>query len=106
MDAATGRVQGTTPVNGAEDLALGGGHLWAVSVRRAGTGLRYALLEIDPRTMRIVKQAPLDGPVGNISVGNGALWMGRDFGRVDLLRVDPVTLQERVFARDLDTTQP
>jgi outer membrane protein assembly factor BamB len=107
LDAATGRVEAKIPVeDAAAQLAVGGGRVWMVSFRETSAGEAYELLEIDPRTERIVKQATLDGPVGNISFGSGALWMGRDVPTVSVIRIDPITLRARVFATKLDTAQP
>jgi hypothetical protein len=107
LDAATGRVEAKIPVeDAAAQLAVGGGRVWMVSFRETSAGEAYELLEIDPRTERVVKQATLDGPVGNISFGSGALWMGRDVPTVSVIRIDPITLRARVFATKLDTAQP
>jgi hypothetical protein len=107
LDAVTGRVQAELQVkDAAAELTVGGGYVWMVSFRETTTGEVYELLKIDPRTARIVKHARLDGPVGNISFGSGALWMGRASPSVSVIRVNPITLQARVFAKNLDTAQP
>jgi hypothetical protein len=107
LDAVTGRVQAKIPVkDAAAELAVGGGYVWMVSFRETAASEVYELFKIDPRTARIVKQTKLAGPVGNISFGSGALWMGRAFPNVSVIRVDPATLQARVFAKNLETAQP
>ena len=107
LDAVTGRVQAKIPVkDAAAELTVGAGYVWMVSFRETTTGEVYELLKIDPRTAHIVKQAKLDGPVGNISFGNGALWVGRASANVSVIRVNPISLRARLFAKNLDTAQP
>ena len=102
LDAATGRVEAKVPVLGhGAELTLGGGFLWAVSLRSGKAGESYELFKVDPGTARVVKHANLAGPVGAISFGSDALWMGRASPTVGLVRIDPRTLTERLFAKNL-----
>jgi hypothetical protein len=73
-----------------------------ISYRPTKNGERYQLLEIEPRSARPLRQTELAGPVGPISFGSGALWMGRATPTVGLVRIDPATLRQRLFADDLD----
>lgn len=102
LNAASGRVEAKTPIRGsAAELAIGGGYVWIISFRESKTGERYELSKIDPRTARVVKQASLAGPVGGISFGSGALWLGRAIPSVSVVRIDPTTLREHMFAQNL-----
>jgi hypothetical protein len=107
LNALTGQVQARIPVrDAAAELAVGGGYVWMVSFRETTTGEVYVLSKVDPRTARIVKQTKIGGPVGNISFGSGALWTGRAAPTVTVIRIDPITLKARVFAKNLETAQP
>ena len=102
LDAATGPVEAKVPVIGlGAELAIGGGFLWVVSLRSGKSGESYELFKVDPGTARVVKHAKLAGPVGAISFGSDALWMGRARPTVGLIRIDPRTLAERLFAKNL-----
>jgi hypothetical protein len=77
-----------------------------LSFRETSAEEVYELFKVDPRTEQIVEQARLNGPVGNISFGSGALWAGRATPTVCVIRIDPFTLHARVFATNLETAQP
>jgi hypothetical protein len=107
LDAVSGRVEAKIPVkDAAAQLTVGGGFVWMVSFRETTTGEVYELLKIDPPTAHVVERTKLDAPVGNISFGNGALWMGRASPNVSVIRVNPISLHARLFAKNLDTAQP
>jgi outer membrane protein assembly factor BamB len=102
LDAAGGQVEAKTPIRGAAaELAIGGGYVWVVSFRETKNGELYKLFKIDPRTARVVRQARLAGPVGSISFGSGALWLGRALPSVSVMRIDPASLRTRLFAKNL-----
>jgi outer membrane protein assembly factor BamB len=104
LDPGTGQVQARIRIaSAAATLAVGGGRVWMIAYRETRTGERYELLEIDPADDRVLATAPLQGPVGGIAFGDGALWIGQPSANVGLLRVDPATLKERVFASKLET---
>jgi hypothetical protein len=63
-------------------------------------------MKIDPRHERVIARAPLQGPVGGMSFGDGALWIGQPAAFVNLLRVDPATLKAKLFATNLETAVP
>ena len=107
LNAVTGQVQATVPVeDAAAQLAVGGGYVWLLSFREIRAGEVYELFKVDPRAEHIVEQAKIDGPVGNISFGSGALRAGRATPTVSVIRIDPITLHARVFATNLETAQP
>jgi len=107
LDPRTGHVQSTIRIaSAAATLAVGGGRVWMIALTDPSAGGRYALLAIDPSRERVVGRAPLQGPVGGMSFGDGALWIGRPSAAVDLLRVDPVTLKAMLFATKLETAVP
>jgi len=102
LDAGNGRVQARIPIVGAAaELTIGGGYVWLISFRETKGQETYELLKIDPRAARVVRRAKLAGPVGGISFGSGALWMGRAVPSVSVTRIDPSTLQGRLFANNL-----
>ncbi len=103
IDRASGRVETNIRIRGAAaELAIGGGYLWMISLRETkAAGLRYELLKIDERAARVVRRAKIPGPVGPISFGNRYLWMGRATPTVSVIRIDPKTLKERLFAKNL-----
>ena len=107
LDPRTGRVQARIRIpSAAATLAIGGGRVWMIAFRETSAGERYELVAIDPAHDRVVARAPLQGPVGGMAFGDGALWIGQPSTYVGLLRVDPTTLKERVFATKLDTAVP
>jgi len=109
VDAANGAVVARCPLrSAATTLAVGGGYLWALALRGTA-GRRYVLQKLEPRRMRVVGGRVLRAPLGGLSYGQEALWIGRATPRpgggsadVELLRVDPRTLLVRVAARNLD----
>jgi hypothetical protein len=103
LDPGRGSVEAKIPLaNAATELAIGGGRVWAATLHETHGAGSYRLVEIDPRPGRIVATAAIDGPVGSIAYGSGALWLGRDTTSVSLLRIDPRTLRQRLFATRLD----
>ena len=102
IGARSGRVEAKIPIRGAAvELTIGGGYLWMISYREAKTGESYELFKIDARAASVIRQARLAGPVGPISFGSGALWMGRATATVSVIRIDPKTLNQRLFAKNL-----
>jgi hypothetical protein len=102
LDAKSGHVEAKTPIKSSSaQLAVGGGYIWMVSFRETKAGERYTLYKINPRSARAVKQARLIGPVGNISYGSSALWAGRAQPNVNVMRINPTTLQAHVLAKNL-----
>jgi hypothetical protein len=102
IDAVSGRVDVKIPIRGAAaELAIGGGYVWMISFRATKTGESYELFKIDTHATRVVRHLRLAGPVGAISFGNGALWMGRATPTVSVIRIDPRTLQKQLFAKNL-----
>jgi hypothetical protein len=77
-----------------------------IAFRETPAGEHYELIEIDPGHEHVVAYAPLQGPVGGMSFGDGALWIGQPSAYVGLLRVDPATLKARLFATRLETAVP
>lgn len=107
LDAATGHTQAVVPLESdGAFLTLGDGRIWVASFHEAAGSERYELLELDPEHDRVVARASLDGPVGAIAYGNGALWIAQAGASVTLLRVDPRSLKARSFATGLDTVVP
>jgi hypothetical protein len=107
LDPRTGHVQARIRIaSAAATLAVGGGRVWMIAFRETRAGERYELLAIDPEQGRVLATAPLQGPVGGMAFGDGALWIGQPSAHVRLLRVDPATLKERVFATRLETAAP
>jgi hypothetical protein len=103
INAASGRVEAKLAIqSAATELCVGGGYLWMISYQPSKNGERYQLLKIDPRSVRPLRETELAGPVGPISFGSGALWMGRASPTVSLIRIDPTTLQQRLVADNLD----
>ena len=49
----------------------------------------------------MVRRAKLAGPVGGISYGSGALWLGRAVPSVSVTRIDPRTLHGHLLAKNL-----
>ena len=72
-----------------------------INLRETKSGECYRLFKIDPRSTRVVRQARLAGPLGPVAFGSGALWTGRATPTVSVIRIDPKTLAERVFAKNL-----
>jgi hypothetical protein len=102
INPATGHVEAKLPMNGsAAQLTTGGGYVWMINLRETKSGERYRLFKIDPRSTRVVRQARLAGPLGPVAFGSGALWTGRATPTVSVIRIDPKTLAERVFATNL-----
>ncbi len=102
IDPASGRSETYIRIRGAAaELTIGGGYLWMISFRETNAGQRYQLFKIDARTARVVRHTKLPGPVGPISFGNGYLWMGRATPTVSVIRIDPNTLKQRLFAKNL-----
>ena len=102
LDAKSGHVEAKTPIKSSSaQLAVGGGYIWMVSFRETKAGERYTLCKINPRSARAVKQARLIGPVGNISYGSSALWAGQAQPNVNVMRINPTTLQAHVLAKNL-----
>ncbi len=107
LDPATGDVQARIRIaNSAATLAIGGGRVWMIAFRETQSGERYELIAIDPKHERVAARALLQGPVGGMAFGDGALWIGQPAAFVNLLRVDPATLKARLFATKLDTAVP
>jgi outer membrane protein assembly factor BamB len=102
INAVSGRVEVKIPIRGAAaELAIGGGYVWMISLRATKTGESYELFKIDSHPTRVVTHVRLAGPVGPIAFGNGALWMGRATPTVSVIRIDPRTLQQQLFAKNL-----
>jgi hypothetical protein len=102
IDPASGLVETQIRIcSAAAELAIGGGYLWMISLRETKAGQRYELLKIDERAAHVIRRANLPGPVGPISFGNRYLWMGRATPTVSVIRIDPKTLKERLFANNL-----
>jgi hypothetical protein len=103
INPATGQIEAKVAISSAAaELAVGGGYVWMISFHETKNGERYQLLKIDPSSARPLAQRELAGPVGPISFGNNALWMGRATPTVSLIRIDPTTLHQRLFANNLD----
>lgn len=85
VDAVTGRVERSTslPSRYIGDLAAGAGAVWAAD-RPNGT-----LLQIDPRTTRIIARIARPGIEG-IAVAAGSVWIGSGYTD-DVVRIDPVS---------------
>ena len=102
INAVSGRVKVKIPIRGAAaELAIGGGYVWMISLRVRKAGESYELFKIDPRATHVVRHVELAGPVGPISFGNGALWMGRATPTVSLIRIVSRTLRAQLFAKNL-----
>lgn len=102
LDAINGQLQAKIPIAGAAaELTIGGGYVWMISLRETKGLQTYELFKIDPRAARVVRQARFAGPVGGISFGSGALWMGRAVPSVSVTRIDPRTLQVHLLAKNL-----
>jgi hypothetical protein len=103
INPITGRVEARLAVrSSAAELAVGGGYVWMISFRQSAQGTRYALLKIDPRATSVLAQTELASPIGPISFGNGALWIGRSAPTVSLIQINATNLRQRLFASNLD----
>jgi len=72
-----------------------------LAVTQAPSRQRYELLEVDPRNLRVVARTRITNRADAIAYGDGAVWLGRDVPTVSVVRVDPTTLRQTLFAANL-----
>jgi hypothetical protein len=101
IDPETGRAKARAPIIGLPtQLAVGGGFVWSLSVRRTKTDLRYTLSKYD-RNLRLIGRRAVGNSADSVAFGSGGVWIGRNRPSVGVIRVDPQTMRSKVFAAGL-----
>ena len=86
IDPTTNRVTGTFPVgNHPCGIAYLDGHVWVALVGD------HKVAEVDPAGGKVLHTTAIDGPVYDLQVGFGAVWV--DDNGPNVLRIDPATAQ-------------
>ncbi len=83
VDPASGAVSGRLAFATQPALVTDGDQLWVI----AGVDDDGAAFRIDPTSMSIVEEVPLEAPGGFGAIGAGSLWVA-NFGRTTVTRID------------------
>ncbi|MEX2459444.1 MAG: hypothetical protein WD770_10725 [Actinomycetota bacterium] len=92
IDGTTGAIVRVTAAGEAGYVAVGDGSVWTATCANpdAERCSRALILRIDPATLEVTAEIPIEGSIFGITYGAGSLWlMERDYIDGFLIRIDP-----------------